>query len=364
MDSVLQVVADGAPGGGTTAVLGLCEDLQRYHQVILITQPGSYAEKRAIEIGIEVFDIDFWRMYDPHNIIKLRSLLRKISADIIHLHGSRAAFWVTSALIGMKHPPLAYTVHGYHFINKSFLPSVLGRTAARWVSRRVYQIVTVSEADRDIATRLGLAGIRNSPIVIYNGIDGARIPQRIERPDFDLVFMARMHRQKNPLFAIELIEKLKDDGVTLLMVGGGDLEAEARAAAKRLGVEHLVTFAGEKTRAEALQLLGSAKVFLLPSLWEGLPIAPMEAMFAGVPVVASNIPGTREVVENGVTGILVDNFDPDQYKRVILTLLKNEGLRQRLTLAGRQRAERLFIRSTNSKAYESLYSRICKVGGI
>jgi glycosyltransferase involved in cell wall biosynthesis len=221
--------------------------------------------------------------------------------------------------------------------------------------------LTVSEADRYIATRLGLAGIHDSPIVIYNGIDGAGIPRRIERPDFDLVFMARMHRQKNPLFAIELIEKLKDDGVTLLMVGGGDLEAEARAAAKRSGVEHLVTFTGEKNRTEALQLLGSAKVFLLPSLWEGLPIAPMEAMFAGVPVVASNIPGTREVVENGVTGILVDDFDPDQYKRVILTLLKNEDLRQRLALAGRQRAERLFTRSANSEAYENLYSRICKV---
>jgi glycosyltransferase involved in cell wall biosynthesis len=357
---VLQIVADGAPGGGTTAVLGLCEDLKQHHRVFLITQPGSYAGKRAVEVGIEVFGIDFWRMYDPRNFMALRSLLRRLAPDLIHIHGSRSAFWVANALIGIGHQPLVYTVHGYHFLNKPFLPRILGQLAARWVSRRVHQIVTVSEADRDIAIRLGLAGIHSPPAVIYNGIDSAGIPRRAERSDFDLVFMARMHRQKNPIFAIELMARLKDEGVRLLMVGGGDLEPDARDAAKRLGVENLVTFVGEKSRAEALQLLCSAKIFLLPSLWEGLPIAPIEAMFAGVPVVASNIPGTSEVVENGMTGMLVDGFDPDHYRKVILALLMDKGLRDRLAAAARQRAERLFVRAKNSKAYEELYARVCK----
>ena len=198
--------------------------------------------------------------------------------------------------------------------------------------------------------------------MIYNGINldiaGAFTPDVTH----ELVFAGRMVRQKNPLFALDVLHALRNDGVRLLMVGGGDLEANVRVRAEQLGVSHLLTLTGTLSHTETLVALRKARLCLFPSLWEGLPIIPMEAMFLGVPVVASKVKGTDEVVVDGETGVLIDDFRPARYAAAIRSLLSDPSARKRLAENGRRRVEVLFDRRICSARYAELYARVGRVG--
>jgi glycosyltransferase involved in cell wall biosynthesis len=133
--------------------------------------------------------------------------------------------------------------------------------------------------------------------------------------------------------------------------------------AEQLGVSHLLTLTGTLSHAEALVALRKARLCLFPSLWEGLPITPMEAMFFGVPVVASKVGGTDEVVVDGETGVLIDGFCPATYAAAIRTLLADPLRLKRLAENGRRRVEALFDRRICSARYAELYARVGRATG-
>lgn len=362
---VLQIVADGAPGGGTTMVLGLCQDLLAQGlRVSLITAPGSAAAQRGRALGAEVHELDFFTSrFDLRLAKRLTRLVQKLEPALIHLHGARAAnpFW--QGQLGKLRTPLVYTVHGYHFLRKPWPLRLLGCYAEWRIARRVDALVFVSEADRAIAHRYGILKRSEAARIVYNGIDAAELASAIGAPTsagptHDLVYVSRMVEQKNPLFMLEIMRCLAPRGVTLLMAGGGELEPEVRSRAHAYGLDALITFTGGVDRPAALRAQASAKLLVFPSLWEGLPITPMEAMFLGVPVVASHIGGTDEVVRDGDTGALVRGFRADDFAARIAALLADEPGRQRLRERGKQVVAERFMREACTRGYVDTYREL------
>jgi glycosyltransferase involved in cell wall biosynthesis len=359
---ILHVLPDGSPGGGTTAVLGLCRDLLATgaFDVSLVTAPGSALLERAEQEGIRTAALDFFATrLDPRLPRRLAEPIGWFRPDIVHAHGARAG--LPLAGVGLRAAtPLVYTVHGYHHANKMLPLRWLGRLAERHIAARADAVIFVSDGDRDRADREAILA-RTAPkaFSIPNGIDPADfvdLEPGAER--FDLIFAGRAHPQKNPLFMVDILESLAGTGIRLLMIAGGPLEASLRARIAASPARDRISWVGALPRREVLRALRSARLLVLPSLWEGLPIAPIEALHLGLPVIASRIGGTREILVDGEHGRLIDGFDPQDYAGAIREVLDDTELYARLAQNGRRLVAERYLRRVGSAAHATLYEAL------
>lgn len=358
--NVLHIIADGNAGGGTTVVLGLCEDLiaSGNFKITLITQPNSYALRCAQELGIEVLPFDFFTSrFDRYAPSRLLTLTEQIQPDLIHVHGSRAAFPFCFAPLKKLHHPLIYTVHGYHFRLKKGPLKWLGWLAERQIVRRCRFLTWVSQGDKAIAARWHLTPPdRNTATVIYNGIyPGDFTDIESQATHYDLVFAGRLDIPKNPLFMIDILACLKDRPVSLLMIGGGQLEKQLHTYAKEKGVSQFITFSGALSHEETLRALNAARIAVMPSLWEGFPILPLEAGYLGLPVVAAAIPGVDEIIKDGQNGYLIPSHDAELYASAIKKLLDNSTLMQEMGGRSKHMVKKNFLRRQNTEKFIDLY---------
>jgi glycosyltransferase involved in cell wall biosynthesis len=165
---------------------------------------------------------------------------------------------------------------------------------------------------------------------------------------------ARLHQQKGHAYLLTAAALVPD--ATFVLAGDGPLRAELEQRARELGVAGRCLFLGE--RADVPDLLAAADLFLLPSLWEGLPLSVLEAMAAGRPVVATAIGGTDEAVTDGVTGLLVPPRDPAAIAAAIARLRDDPGLAERLAAAGRARVEREFSSRATAERVMRIYDAV------
>lgn len=357
--AVMEVVADGNPGGGTTAVLGLCEDLKHRlnRDVVLVTQKASYAFARGEALGLKVHGFDFFRSrFDPGLKAALGSLMQSAKPALVHAHGGRAA----NALVGGRRDfPLVYTVHGYHFPAKNRLVRPLFRYTEARMASHADHIVFVSGADKCIAEANGLITGKTHYSVIRNGIDPGMLgPNDEVARDDTIVFLSRMHRQKDPFLAVEMMAHLRDLPVQLVMIGGGELEKAVHDLVAQLNLGGAVDVRGALPHEEAVKFLKRSRLMAFPSRWEGLPIAPIEALYFGVPVVATNIPGTDEVIAHGRTGLLVDAHTPRAMADAVRSLLIDASLWSEFSANGKKDVRDRFSRAVNSDAHVALYQSL------
>src|SRR3712207_2688788 len=137
---ILEIVADGAPGGGTTHVLQILRGLGGTDSLGLVTQANSYLFDEARSLGIECFGVDFFRSrVDARVPVKLHRFVRKFDPQLVHVHGSRAGFFHAGAATRV---PTVYTVHGYHFLHKGpVFVRWLALNAERVANRRAKRVV-------------------------------------------------------------------------------------------------------------------------------------------------------------------------------------------------------------------------------
>jgi len=363
---LLQVVGDGRPGGGTTHVLQLIEQLGRDWQgeVHLVSQSGSYALERAAALGIESHGLDFIKggRFNPRTWLGLRRLVRELEPDLIHAHGARAALPITAARAGSG-PALVYSVHGYHFPAKAGGVRSLAMLAERWCSAQAEATVFVCEHDRTLADRVGILGRCRHHRVIRNGIVTEGLPHRVADARGPLVFAGRLVEQKNPTILVEVLSLLRGEDVRLLVIGDGPLGATMRARAEALDLLDRIEFCGALPHEAALEAIARGAVLLLPSLWEGLPIVLLEAMAIGVPVVASAVGGVPEVVEHEGTGLLVDRQAPELYAEAVRRLLHEPDLHARITAGARRLVAERFSWTAVRQAYLETYREALRVRG-
>ncbi len=166
-----------------------------------------------------------------------------------------------------------------------------------------------------------------------------------------------MTRQKGYSYLIQAVPRLLSEAPDsrFVLIGDGDLLDELRQQSLKLGLQDKIEFLGKCE--DVLPLLKKMDLFVLPSLWEGFPTVVLESMACGVPVIATDIPGTRELIQSGVTGWLVPPGDPQALAEAILEALKKPLLRQEIADHAWEMAKN-FSMDVIARQYEDLYQRI------
>ena len=352
---VLEIVADGSPGGGTTHVLQILRGLRDKVSLGLVTQRNSYLLKEARGMGIPSFGMEFFRSRLDFRVpFSLARIVRDFEPGAVHAHGGRGAFFYALARIKA---PLVYTVHGYHFVYKAPPARWLALNAERLIVRRAEEVVFVSEYDARLAKKHGiLRGSSRRSNIIRNGISSEGGSASKAPEPGHVGFIGRLEFQKDPLLFLHVMEQLP--GYTASIVGGGTLEGEVQDRIRREGLTR-VEFLGALSHEESLEVLSRFYVLVMTSRWEGLPILPLEAMRAGVPVVTTNVGAMDEIIEDGESGILVDR-SPQKLSRAVERLVRDRRLRERIVENGRRRVSALFSEERMMSGILDVYRRVAE----
>lgn len=354
----LMLETDG-PGGAETVVWQLARELRRRgHEVLPVgPAPGDgWLATRLTEAGFAPATYHIRRPIDRQCVAQIASLLREHRIQVVHSHEFTMAVYGAAAArrVGARH---VVTMHGGRYYGERWRR----RVAFRWAVRRSAALTAVSRATADDlrrTLRLGANGVQ----VVPNGIDAARGDRRVLRrelglADTDLLLVAvgNLYPVKGHLVLLRALAAL-GDGLPpwhLAIAGRGDEEERLRRFAGEAGLASRVHLLG--FRADVPDLLAAADVFVMPSLSEGLPLALVEAMHTGLPIVISDVGGVPEVVTRDAEALLVPPGEPAPLGAAIRELLPNAARRAALGAAAQRRAARDFSLTAMGDAYEAIY---------
>jgi glycosyltransferase involved in cell wall biosynthesis len=364
---VFVLVTLGEVGGAQGYVASLLPALAGEYDVIVGAHDGAFVREAAERSGVEFVHLEQlrrpispWR--DLRGFVELYRLLRRHRPDVLHASSSKAGVIGRVAAVAARVPVRIFTVHGWAFSAHSGAAAVLYRWADRIAGRATTATICVSQRGRMEGLRARTCRADRT-IVIPNAVDVDAYPQApLERALPRLISIGRLAAPKDWSTLLSAVESLDPETFSELVIVGDGPDRErvedelARCSPGRLRL------LGE--RADVPALLSDADVFVLASRSEGLPLSVIEAMAAGLPVVASDVGGVRELVRDGETGALVRPGDPAALAAALPPLLADRELRRRLGAAGRERAKALFDVSGFRRAHLELYRRELAAAGV
>ncbi len=322
--------------------------------VNLVDEPGETSElvRAAAARGLRAIDLYTGGRYNPQAIVNLARLARAHAYGILHSHGHKADLIALAAARLVRATAMS-TPHGWSRERDRRL------RVYEAIDRRLLRLFdAVCPLSPDLHDGLRRAGVRERRLrTIVNGVDVDAVdsvsPAAGWRPSCTVVgYVGQLIERKN----VECLVRAFDDLVAqrhdlrLVVVGDGPRAGALREMAGRTS---RVEFAGY--RADAVALMKTFDLFVLPSWQEGIPRCLMEAMAARVPVIASDIPGNRELVEHGVTGLLFDPANPADLQRAILATVERPERAKRMAERAREVIEHRFSAARMAGEYTALY---------
>jgi glycosyltransferase involved in cell wall biosynthesis len=309
-------------------------------------------------LGIDVFDAQMRHKADLPALLRSYRHIRRVRPTILHTSLFHAN--VPGRILGrLADVPIIICSERTMAMESEWRYRV-----NRWTIGLVDRVIAVSANVRDFCiSHIGLPA--EKLVVIYNGVEvPGECPSRPEAraelglPPDGLVagVVSRLDPAKGVRVLIRALAQV--DGVTLTIVGDGPERAALESVADKLGVAGRIHWIGH--RRDVLRLLPAFDLFVQPSLHEGLPNTVLEAMAAGLPVVATAVGGTPEVVVDGVTGLLVPPHDPDALAKGIACLLRDLDLRRKMGRAGRERVKRRFAMKQMVRQTQTLYEHLLR----
>ena len=247
--------------------------------------------------------------------------LKRIAPEIVHLHSSKAGALGRLVSVFYRGPRWFFSPHGLSFLQRAEgrLKNTVFLLIEKLLARIPVTFIACSPSEAEqIRTHL-----TQRVVVVNNAVDLATIPAAPGNRDIVRIgTVGRVALARNPELFASIAGALRSTGVEFVWIGGGDESGEA--ALKQAGVK----LSGWVDRAEALKQLATLDIYIQTSRWEGLPVAVIEAMAAGLPVVATNVVGNRDLVRDGENGWLAN--DRDDFLARLAPLIENRAARQRL----------------------------------
>jgi glycosyltransferase involved in cell wall biosynthesis len=348
-------------GGAEMVVLQLAESLRaRGHRVTAVVPGGreGWLLDELHRADFEVSSYDLRRAIDSGFPARLARQLKGIGAEVIHSHEFVMAVYGAAAARLLKRPHVI-TMHG----NQGMADKLQRRVALRWAFRNSGHVVAVSEdTRRHLETALGIRSGRLQ--VIPNGIPVRPGDRRLIRgalslreSDVLMLSVGSLSPRKGHAILLEALILLQAGGFEvpwqLAIVGEGPERPRLEELIVKGRLDGRAHLLGKRTDIPDLQ--AAADVFVLPSLWEGLPLVILEAMFGGNAIVASDISGVPEAIDHEKHGILVPAGDPAALAAALGSVLRDPEYRRRLADAAVERARREFTIDVMTSAYERLY---------
>ncbi len=343
---VLFLITRPERGGAQVHVVDLIRGLRNRCEIEVAAgeDEDHYLFEEAEKLGVRWHLLPSLRqpmdaVSDARAFIEIMALLRRRRPDLIHAHTSKAGILGRFAA-SFRRIPAVFTAHTWCFTDgTSWKWKVMGLPLERLASSARGLIINVSEANRQLALQYKIATPERL-VTIHNCIPDepwAGPPATAGPPT--VVMVARFVPQKQHTMLLKAAAGVQQP-FRLLFVGTGATLAEVREMARELGLEDRVTFTGD--RSDVPDLLRQSSIFVLPSRWEGFPISILEAMRAGLPVIAADVGGVREAVIDGENGFLIGHADTAGLQRALETLLSDARLRDRMAHCSRALFEQRF----------------------
>lgn len=365
---ILETIRQGQIGGGESHLLSLVENLDRsrFEPVVLSFTEGPMVD-RLKQMGITTEVIYTEKPFDISKWKRVKQFIQQQQIQLVHAHGTRAnsnVFWATRKL----KLPLVYTIHGWSFHDDQ-------QPLLRKIRVMGEQLLTKrSDVNISVSASNQQTGKRYFPnfnsVVVNNGIDQRRfdpnrsfnnIRQELGIADNAVLvlFVARFIHQKQPLKLIEAFAKAlpQHPQLQLLMVGDGDQKPTALQLVRELGIEDKVIF--QPFRQDVPDVLAAADIFVLPSLWEGLPIGLLEAMAMGKAIIGTQVDGTSEVIRHEHNGLLISTDALESNLAAALGVLAEDGaLRAKLGAAAQATISSTYSASNMTREIEAIYLKL------
>lgn len=373
---VLEVM-EATIGGTKRHLLALVRGLDRHLFEVEVAAPRvrsaafddvSFSEE-VREAGLRQHFVPMRReispAFDLACLLRLVAIMARGRYDLVHTHSSKAGFLGRLAARAARVPVVIHTPHGFYFLNQRPGPRRsfylrLEQLAGLLTDR----LIALSPTELEEAVSNGIISPERA-VLIENGIQVPEVPDAaaVSRVRASLApgarhvvgTVARLTPQKGPFdfvrMADHLVRMLPD--VHLLWCGDGELRGEVEALAADLGVADRLHFLGFRT--DVLEVMAAMDLFVLTSHWEGLPYTVLDAMALERPVVATAAVGTRDIVQEGVTGLLTPVGDPEAAARAVVHLLSSPEEARAMGRAGRQLVLKKYSQEVMVKRTGQLY---------
>ena len=363
--NVLFLITELNVGGAEMVVAKMAPRLNqgRLHcSVCSLLSDGQLADALRKQ-GIKTLSLNVKEKLDLRGLFRLVRLLKREKIDILHTHLFHANLLGRIAGRIASVPVIISHQHGVER-NRSKIRSFLDKATSR------YADIVISTCDIVKETLVRREKIPPDKIrIIYNGVEfldvniessGIRRSLRIglDVPVVGIVANLRPTKGHDNFLKAARIILDNVENAKFLIVGGGPSEKELKVLALELEMLPQTIFTG--FRDDVPNLLAAMDVFVLPSLWEGVPMAILEAMAMAKPVVATRVGGIPEIVIDGVTGLLVSPRDPEALAEAIIALLQDRERAKAMGQAGRERVERYFRVERMVHQTEALYEELVR----
>lgn len=357
---VAQMLESDGPGGAENVLSQLSQELSRRGHTVIPVGPDNGCGWLAEQMRDRGFTPQTFSLRRPIDLAcyrGMKTLLGDLRVDVIHSHEFTMAVYGAAVASALKKPHII-TFHG----GVRMLAKWRRRAALRWAMKRSLATVAVSESTRlRFAASLGVdpAALQ----VVPNGIEkrvgvGERLRTELALANGErlVVAVGNVIPVKGHITLVRALARL-DPAVTpwRLAIAGElrDGAPEIREFAAREGLNDRIVLLGR--RLDIPDILAAADLFVMPSLSEGLPLALLEAMFAGRAIIASSVGGIPEVIRDDVEGLLVPPGDPGPLAVALDRLLGDPSLRDELGSRARARAEDRYSVGAMTDGYEALY---------
>lgn len=360
---VLMISARADHGGGPKHIETLLQSRDDRVQVA-VACPNDPPYRRKFEqlTTLPAYTIPH-RRFTIKAALGLVKYMRKQQIDIIHTHGKGAGIYGRLAAL-LTRKPCIHTPHGVHVETYSTTLLYLYRKYENLTARWIEHLIFVSAEERQLATRTGLWPTTPHSIIVngVNSISASRVTtlRSIARKSLGIrsnklviITVSRFNYQKNMEEAYQ-VAQLLPEYLFLWLGDGEDLEL-LKARAKADGLDN-ITFLG--TTDTAVPLLAAADVYFTSSRWEGLPLAVIEAMAVGLPIVASDVTGHHEIVQDSAGGLLYPLGDPAAAAGRLTRLAGHPELRIQMGRAGRKAQRMHYSAGKMTAAVSTLYRQI------
>lgn len=357
---ILFVITRSELGGAQAVVLTYLRSLAGQADLALATGEEGFLAEEARALGIDVYVVPelvvpIAPRLDWQAVLALRRIICCFRPDLVHAHSSKAGLIgrIAASLAGV---PSVFTAHGFAFTENAGLVRRMMAIPSEWIATRLGRaVIAVSDYDGDLAVRCRVLP-RDQVNVIHNGLPDVsfRACPAAGSP-VNIVMVARFAPPKAHDSVLQALRGVKGD-FRLWLIGEGPNQAQVRTNATKLGLADHVVFMG--ARSNVPELLAKAHIFVLASNYEGLPISILEAMRAGLPVVASDVGGVRECVRENETGFLIRRADVESMRSCLCSLIASPSLRDRMGKSGRKLFEDKFTETVMIEKTMEVYASV------
>jgi len=375
----MHVIARLNVGGAALSVLELAAEQRRRGHTVLVVAGTIPPGEASMEHLARELDVPYVRLpslkreLSPHDDLAaawaLRKLIRHERPDILHTHTAKAGTTgrIAALLAGRARPGVVHTFHGHVLSGYFDSRRERGfRLIERLVAYATDRIVAVSDQVRDDLIRFKVAPPSKITVVQYGFDLDARVSSspktarekrakiNVAEGDFVIGWAGRLSEIKRPLDLVRVAARVA--GSRLVLAGDGELRSAVEQLATELEIDDRVCLLGYV--ADMGSWYGAFDTFLLTSANEGAPVVAIEALAAGVPVVATDAGGTRNVVDDGETGFLAPVGAVDELAAKLTRLRDDPELRTRFGAAGAERMRARFSTIRMADGFDRVYSQI------